>query len=195
MWLDNWENDLVELGTAVRDPISSKVSIPEEQLKNIGNFDETCLSLDGSNNNRRGRPECVIYDPRFPLVGKATSKSALTTTMISGSTAAGDRGCTGDFSKKKIYSNTFFSQCKLENMVCPMKSHQGIFQTKSFSCVICAVSRVFFCFAGKNAFLDGFLVLFTVVRALVWLLDPPLFYRLFRAPIMYIYFYIVYFIK
>jgi hypothetical protein len=23
MWFDNWENDLVELGTAVRDPISS----------------------------------------------------------------------------------------------------------------------------------------------------------------------------
>jgi hypothetical protein len=90
MWFDNWENDLVELGTSVRDPISSKVSIPEEQLKNIGNFDETCLSLDGSNNNCGGRPECVIYDPRFPLVGKAMSKGALTTTMISGSTAAGE---------------------------------------------------------------------------------------------------------
>ena len=59
-------------------------------MQNIGNFDETCLSLDGSNNNRGGRPECVIYDPRFPLVGKATSKSALTTTMISGSTVAGE---------------------------------------------------------------------------------------------------------
>ncbi len=43
MWFDNWENDLVELGTAVCDPISSKVSNLEEQLKNIGNFDETCL--------------------------------------------------------------------------------------------------------------------------------------------------------
>ncbi len=40
MWFNNWENDLVELGTAVRDPISSKVSIPEEQLKNIGNLEE-----------------------------------------------------------------------------------------------------------------------------------------------------------
>jgi len=29
----------------------------------------------------------------------------------------------------------------------------------------------FSCFAGKNAFLDGFLVVFTVVRPLVWLLD------------------------
>jgi len=31
---------------------------------------------------------------------------------------------------------------------------------------------VFFsCFAGKNAFLDGFLDVFTVVQPLVWLLD------------------------
>ncbi len=33
---------------------------------------------------------------------------------------------------------------------------------------------VFFsCFAGEKMFLDGFLVVFTVVRPLVWLLDPP----------------------
>ena len=60
MWFDNWEHDLVELGTAVRNPISSKVMITEEQLKNISNFDETCLSLDGSKKNCRGRPECLI---------------------------------------------------------------------------------------------------------------------------------------
>jgi len=46
-------------------------------------------------------------------------------------------------------------------MVCRMKSHQGR-------------SSVFSCFAGENAFLDGFLVVFTVVRPLVWLLDPVL---------------------
>jgi hypothetical protein len=48
-----------------------------------------------------------------------------------------------------------------------MKSHQGRFQTKSFSCVLCALP-------GKIVFLDDFLVVFTVVRPLVWLLDPPL---------------------
>ena len=90
MWFNNWEADLVELGTAIRDPITGKVTIPKEQMSNIGNFDKTCLSLDGSNNNRGGRPECIIYDPRLPQVGKATSKSALTTTMITGSTAAGE---------------------------------------------------------------------------------------------------------
>jgi hypothetical protein len=32
----------------------------------------------------------VIYNPRFPQLGRATTKSALTTTMITGSNAAGD---------------------------------------------------------------------------------------------------------
>lgn len=89
VWFDNWGNDLVELGFATRDA-SDSVVIPEEQLKNIVNFDETCLSLDGSEGNRGGRPVVVFYDPRFPQVGKGTSKSALTTTMITGSTAAGE---------------------------------------------------------------------------------------------------------
>jgi hypothetical protein len=47
-----------------------------------------------------------------------------------------DSGCTGDFSKKKIFSNTFFSHCKLVDMVCRMKSHQGTFQKNSFSCAL-----------------------------------------------------------
>ncbi len=75
-------------------------------------------------------------------------------------------------------------------MVCHMKSQQGRFQKKSFSRILCAFSRVFFSrFAGENAFSDGFLVVTTVVRPLVRLLDPPFFYRLFRALIMYIFFY------
>ena len=41
MWFDNWENDLVELGFASRDPTTGKILIPEDQLGNIGNFDET----------------------------------------------------------------------------------------------------------------------------------------------------------
>ena len=32
----------------------------------------------------------MIYDPRFPFVGKATCKSSLTSTLITGSTAAGE---------------------------------------------------------------------------------------------------------
>ena len=63
------------------DPITSKVCILEEQLKKILNFDETCMSMGGSTQNRGGRPEVILYDPRFPQVGKATSKSSLTSTM------------------------------------------------------------------------------------------------------------------
>jgi hypothetical protein len=90
MWFDNWENDLVELGFASRDPTTGKILIPEDQLGNIGNFDETCLNLDGSTTNRGGRLKALIYDPRFPVVGKATCKSCLTSTLITGSTAAGE---------------------------------------------------------------------------------------------------------
>ena len=63
--------------------------IPEEQLNNIVNINKTCLSLDGSQGNRGGRPEVSFYDPNLPRVGKSTSKSAKTTTMITGSTAIG----------------------------------------------------------------------------------------------------------
>jgi hypothetical protein len=65
MWFDNWEHDLVELGFAVCDPTTGKIHIPEDQLGLIGNFDETCLNLDGSSTSRRGwRPEAFIYDQR-----------------------------------------------------------------------------------------------------------------------------------
>jgi hypothetical protein len=59
MWFDNWERDLVELGTATRNPLTNKVRIPKEQLSNICNFNKTCLSLDGSNLNRGCQPEMV----------------------------------------------------------------------------------------------------------------------------------------
>ncbi len=70
LWFNNWERNLVELGFANLDPITNKICIPEEQLANILNFNETCLSLNGSTQNRGGRPEVVLYDPRFPQVGR-----------------------------------------------------------------------------------------------------------------------------
>ncbi len=63
MWFDNWERNLVELGTAKHDLLTNKVHIPKEQLLNICNFDETCLSLDGGNSNCGGQLEMVLYDP------------------------------------------------------------------------------------------------------------------------------------
>jgi hypothetical protein len=89
LWFENWGKDLVELGFAHLDE-HGDVIIPEDQLHRIMNFDETCLSHDGSNGARGGRPEVFLYDPRLPLPGKRTSKCSSTTTMITGSTAAGE---------------------------------------------------------------------------------------------------------
>ena len=89
LWFENWGKDLVELGFAHLDE-HGDVIIPDDQLHRILNFDETCLSHDGSNGARGGRPEVFIYDPRLPLPGKRTSKCSSMTTMITGSTAAGE---------------------------------------------------------------------------------------------------------
>ena len=89
VWFENWEKDLLDLGFALKDE-EGNTYVPDEQLYNIGNIDETCLSLDGSKGNRGGRPEVVFFDPRFPQLGRGTSKCALTTTMICGSNAAGE---------------------------------------------------------------------------------------------------------
>jgi hypothetical protein len=88
-WFDNWEWDLVELGFATRGP-NGKVEIDEDQLYMILNFDETCLSTDGSVGRRGGRPDITLYDPRFPHNGKRTNKDSLTATLICGSNAAGE---------------------------------------------------------------------------------------------------------
>jgi hypothetical protein len=88
-WFDNWEQDLVALGFGTRDETGA-VYIPPEQQERIANLDETCLNLDGSSAIRGGRPDCVMYDPRFPVVGLATTKSSSTSTLITGSTAAGE---------------------------------------------------------------------------------------------------------
>ena len=88
-WFDNWEFDLVELGFATRGA-DGKVIIPPEQLYNIINFDETCLSVDGSEGRRGGRPEITLHDPRLPYTGKRTNKDSLTATLVMGSNAAGE---------------------------------------------------------------------------------------------------------
>ena len=88
-WFDNWERDLVELGFASYDKRGQCV-IPDNQLRFIINFDETCLSADGSEGRRGGRPEIILHDPRLPMAGKAINKDSLTATMITGSNAAGE---------------------------------------------------------------------------------------------------------
>ena len=89
VWFENWKHILEDLGFAERDS-SGELYIPQEQLPRILNVDESCLSLDGSQGNRGGRPEVIFFNPRFPQCGKGTSKSSLTTTFITGSNAAGE---------------------------------------------------------------------------------------------------------
>ncbi len=82
---------MVKQGFADRDLIINTISsLQLNQLKRILNFDETCLSLNGSTSKRGGCPEVILFDPRFPMVGKATLKSSLSTMMITGNSAAGD---------------------------------------------------------------------------------------------------------
>jgi hypothetical protein len=74
MWFRNWELDLVKLGFAHVQENTGESIIPADQMRRILNFDESCLSLDGSTQTRSGRPEVVFWDPRFPLTGRSTSK-------------------------------------------------------------------------------------------------------------------------
>ena len=89
LWFSSWEVFVVEYGFATINQ-NGQLHFDEEMKMRVLNLDETNMSLDGSNGNRGGRPTATYYDVRFPQLGKATSKSALSTTMISGSTAAGE---------------------------------------------------------------------------------------------------------
>jgi hypothetical protein len=88
-WFDSWQEELIELGFANYDD-ENKVAIPPDKLERILNVNKTCLVLDGSKCNRGGRPEVIFYSPYLPNLGKATIKNSATTTMIAGSTAAGE---------------------------------------------------------------------------------------------------------
>ncbi len=89
LWFDCWEVFVVDYGFATINS-SNELHFEEKMKRRILNLDETCLSLDGSNGNHGGRPTVTYYDVHFPQLGKAMSKSALTTTMITRSTAAGE---------------------------------------------------------------------------------------------------------
>jgi hypothetical protein len=89
LWFDSWERFLSDYGFGeYRD---GKFVIFEDHMKKfILNLDETCCSIDGSNGVRGGHPVMTYYDTRFPQLGMPTPKTALATTMIMGSNAAGE---------------------------------------------------------------------------------------------------------
>jgi hypothetical protein len=89
LWFNSWEVFLVEYGFANRNA-NDELVFEDGASSHIINMDKTCISLDGNNGNQGGRPVVTFYDKRFPQLGKSTSKSALTTTMISGSSVSGE---------------------------------------------------------------------------------------------------------
>ena len=66
------------------------IIIPEEQLQRILNVDGSCLSMDGSKGRRGGRPSDIFYSPNLTLSGRPAGNSGITTTLITGSTTAGE---------------------------------------------------------------------------------------------------------
>ena len=89
LWFTSWEKVLDDLGFFEVDARGKKI-IPDHLLRNILNFDETSLSLDGSTIARGGRPPVAFEDHRLPRVGNPTSNTSQTTTMINGSNAWGE---------------------------------------------------------------------------------------------------------
>ncbi len=88
LWFATWERQLLSHGLMVKD-IQGRSHIPREKLRQILNFDETSLSLDGSSVNRGGQPAAFWFDPRLPQVRITTVKSSYSSTMITGSNAYG----------------------------------------------------------------------------------------------------------
>ena len=89
LFFDTWDKDLVELGFAYRDD-EEKIVITDEKLGKIINFDESCISLDGSEGRRGGIPPVKLFNRGLPHYVRSASKSSVTTTFITGISAAGE---------------------------------------------------------------------------------------------------------
>ena len=77
------------MGFSCRDDAGDLI-IPKDQPQRILNVDEFLISMDGSKYRRGGRPSAVFHSPNLPLSGRPNGKSGITTTLITGSTAAGE---------------------------------------------------------------------------------------------------------
>ncbi len=79
----------MELGFATKS-YDGLVEIPNNQLQRIISIDETRLILDGGLGKCGGHPSVVYFGKNLSKVGKSLSKSSITVTVITGSTAAGE---------------------------------------------------------------------------------------------------------
>ncbi len=65
LWFDSWETFCVEYGFATINKDGS-LHFTEKMKARMLNMDETCLSTDGSNGNRGGRPDCDVLRRTLP---------------------------------------------------------------------------------------------------------------------------------
>jgi hypothetical protein len=65
LWFDSWEVFFFDYGFATVNT-NREFVFDIEMMKQILNLDKACMSLDGGNSNRGGRPTVTYYDICFP---------------------------------------------------------------------------------------------------------------------------------
>ena len=67
LWFNSWETFLVEFGFTNHN-VNGELVFEDGALCRILNMDETCISLDGRDGYRGGRPAVTYYDERFTFL-------------------------------------------------------------------------------------------------------------------------------
>jgi hypothetical protein len=88
-WHDYFESFCIEYGFG-DDGGGGKVVFTDDQKRHILNMDETKFSMDGSDGENGGRPAKSITIAGTTISGTATNKASLSSTLMCGSTAAGE---------------------------------------------------------------------------------------------------------
>jgi len=95
LWFDTWKTTLIELGFAREktcDDIAEEgeVMFLPGQKERIINVEETDGTLDDTRGQTGGRPPIVFTSPDVPAGSTSVNKCGYKTTLICGSTAAGE---------------------------------------------------------------------------------------------------------
>jgi len=97
LWYDTWKETLIDLGFGRERTINDCPSLGEGEMiffpgqtSRIINVDETDGSLDDTTGQRGGRPPMVFSVPDMSGGGTAVNKSGYSSTIVCGSSAAGE---------------------------------------------------------------------------------------------------------
>jgi hypothetical protein len=88
-WYDHFESFCIEYGFGDDDG-GGKVVFTDDQKRCISNMDETKFSMDGSDGEIGGCPANLITISRTTRYDTSTNKASLSSTLMCGSTAAGE---------------------------------------------------------------------------------------------------------